>query len=47
MATSKNAIKVSKKHLLGIQDLSILDVKIILSESRNFIALNKSKNKKV
>ena len=25
MATSKNAIKVSKKHLLGIQDLSILD----------------------
>ena len=47
MATPKNAIKVSKKHLLGIQDLSILDVKIILSESRNFIALNKSKNKKI
>ncbi len=47
MATSKNAIKVSKKHLLGIQDLSILDIKIILSESRSFIALNKSKNKKI
>ena len=47
MATPKNAIKVSKKHLLGIQDLSILDVKIILSESRSFIALNKSKNKKI
>ena len=29
MATPKNAIKVSKKHLLGIQDLSILDEKII------------------
>ena len=47
MANSKNAIKISKKHLLGTQDLSISDVKIILSESKNFIALNKSKNKKI
>ena len=47
MANSKNAIKISKKHLLGIQDLSISDVKTILSESKNFIALNKSKNKKI
>ena len=47
MANSKNAVKISKKHLLGIQDLSISDVKTILSESKNFIALNKSKNKKI
>ena len=47
MANSKNAVKISKKHLLGIQDLSISDVKTILSESKKFIALNKSKNKKI
>ena len=47
MANSKNAVKISKKHLLGIQHLSISDVKTILSESKNFIALNKSKNKKI
>ena len=47
MANSKNAVKISKKHLLVIQDLSISDVKTILSESKNFIALNKSKNKKI
>ena len=47
MANSKNAVKISKKNLLGIQDLSISDVKTILSESKNFIALNKSKNKKI
>ena len=48
MAIKTNkAIKISKKHLLGIQDLSISDVKTILSESKNFIALNKSKNKKI
>ena len=47
MANSINAVKISKKHLLGIQDLSISDVKTILSESKNFIALNKSKNKKI
>ena len=47
MANSKYAVKISKKHLLGIQDLSITDVKTILLESKNFIALNKSKNKKI
>ncbi len=47
MANSKKAVKISKKHLLGIQDLSISDVKTILLESKNFIALNKSKNKKI
>ena len=47
MANSNKAIKISKKHLLGIQDLSISDVKSILSESKSFIALNKSKNKKI
>ena len=47
MANSKNAVKISKKHLLVIQDLSISDVKTILSVSKNFIALNKSKNKKI
>ena len=43
MANSKNAVKISKKHLRGIQDLSISDVKTILSESKKFIAL-KEKN---
>ena len=47
MANLNKAIKISKKHLLGIQDLSISDVKSILSESKSFIALNKSKNKKI
>ena len=47
MANSNKAVKISKKHLLGIQDLSIFDVKTILSESKKFIALNKSKNKKI
>ena len=47
MANLNKAIKISKKHLLGIQDLSISDVKTILSESKNFIILNKSKNKKI
>ena len=44
---TKNAIKISQKHLLGIQDLSINDVKIILDEASKFIELNKSKNKKL
>ena len=44
MALSKKAIKISQKHLLGIQDLSISDVKIILDEAKEFISLNKSKN---
>jgi aspartate carbamoyltransferase catalytic subunit len=44
---SNKAIKISQKHLLGIQDLSINDVKFILDEAKTFIELNKSKNKKV
>ena len=47
MAINNNAIKISKKHLLGIQDLSISDVKLILDEAKKFISLNKSKNKKL
>ena len=31
------AVKISQKHLLGIQDLSVSDVKIILKESKDFI----------
>ena len=41
------AIKISQKHLLGIQDLSIPEVKFILSEAKQFIKLNRSKNKKL
>ena len=41
------AIKISQKHLLGIQDLSINDVNLILNEASKFIDLNKSKNKKL
>ena len=41
------AIKISKKHLLGIQDLSIHDVYLILNQAKQFINLNKSKNKKL
>ena len=47
MAINNNAIKISQKHLLGIQDLSISDVKLILDEAKKFISLNKSKNKKI
>ena len=47
MALSKKAIKISSKHLLGIQDLSINDINVILDEAKNFISLNKSKSKKV
>ena len=47
MANVKKAIKISQKHLLGIQDLSISDVNFILSEAKQFISLNKSKNKKL
>ena len=36
MAKSFKAIKISQKHLLGIQDLSILDVETILDESKKF-----------
>ena len=48
MATKSNkAVKISKKHLLGIQDLSVSDVDYILSEAKQFISLNRSKNKKL
>ena len=46
-STSKIADKFSQKHLLGIQDLSISDINYILSEAKEFILLNKSKNKKL
>ena len=41
------AIKISQKHLLGIQDLSINDVNLILDEAHTFIKVNQSKNKKI
>ena len=47
MAISNKAIKISQKHLLGIQDLSIKDINYILNEAKNFITLNKSKSKKI
>jgi len=46
-ASTKKAIKISQKHLLGIQDLSISDIKLILSESKKFISLNRSSSKKI
>ena len=47
MAIKKNkAIKISQKHLLGIQDLSINDINQILDEAKTFIKLNQSKNKR-
>ena len=43
MAIKTNkAIKISQKHLLGIQDLSINDVNLIIDEASAFINLNKS-----
>ena len=48
MAIKTNkAIKISQKHLLGIQDLSINDVNFILEEAHTFIKVNQSKNKKI
>jgi len=48
MAIKTNkAVKISQKHLLGIQDLSISDVSFILSEAKQFIKLNRSENKKL
>ena len=44
---TKKAIKNSSKHLLGIQDLKISEIKYILSEAQQFIELNRSKNKKL
>jgi aspartate carbamoyltransferase catalytic subunit len=40
------AIKISQKHLLGIQDLSINDVNLILDEAKDYIKLNQSNNKR-
>ena len=43
MASKINkAIKISQKHLLGIQDLSINDVNVILSEAKTFINFNEN-----
>ena len=48
MATdTKKAIKNSPKHLLGIQDLKVSEIKHILNEAQQFIELNRSKNKKL
>ena len=44
---SNKAIKINQKHLLGIQDLKISEIKYILSEAQQFIELNRSKNKKL
>ena len=46
MARSR-AIKKQIKHLLGIQNLSVLEAKEILKESQNFIKLNRSGSKKL
>ena len=41
MASKTNkAIKISQKHLLGIQDLSVSDINIILDEAQTFIKVN-------
>ena len=48
MAIKTNkAIKISQKHLLGIQDLSINDVNLILNEAHDFIKVNQVKIKKL
>ena len=49
MATVKkvSAIKNSPKHLLGIQNLSVIDAKNILTEAKSFIKLNRSSSKKL
>ena len=48
MAIKTNkAIKISQKHLLGIQDLSINDVNLILDEAQTFIKVNQAKTKKL
>ena len=44
---TKKAIKNSPKHLLGIQDLKVSEIKHILNEAKQFIDLNRSKNKKL
>jgi len=49
MAVQKktSAIKSSSYHLLGIQNLSILEAKKILEEAKTFISLNRSPSKKL
>ena len=49
MATVKkvSAIKNNPKHLLGIQNLSIIEAKNILNEAKSFIDLNRSSSKKL
>ena len=49
MAVQKktSAIKSNSKHLLGIQNLSILEAKKILEEAKAFILLNRSPSKKL
>ena len=49
MATVKkvSAIKNTPKHLLGIQNLSVLEAKEILSEAKSFIKLNRGNSKKL
>jgi|TARA_B110000211_G_scaffold233416_1_gene299587 aspartate carbamoyltransferase catalytic subunit len=42
-----SAVKNLPKHLLGIQNLSILEAKKILNEAKEFIKLNSSKSKKL
>ena len=42
-----SAIKNSPKHLLDIQNLSILEAKKILNEAKTFIKLNRSNTKKL
>ena len=41
------AIKKQIKHLLGIQNLSILEAKQILKESQSFVKLNRGSSKKL
>ena len=42
-----SAVKKIPKHLLGIQNLSIKEANLILSEAKNFIKLNRSASKKL
>ncbi len=42
-----SAIKKTPKHLLGIQNLTVLEAKKILDEAKSFIKLNRSKSKKL
>ena len=42
-----SAVKKIQKHLLGIQNLSIQEANLILSEAKNFISLNRSASKKL